>query len=113
MKQKKPKSSFALTCPECHGPIQETREGAVTRYTCRVGHVFSTDSFLAAQNQSLERSLWAAVQMLEEPADLLRRVAARVAPDGQIATMHLEKKAKDCEMHAAAIRKVFEKLPPA
>ena len=95
----------------CDGPIREEKDGARTEYRCRVGHAFSMDSFLAAQNERLERSLWAAVQLLEEKADLLRRVSGRLSTGRRARPTRLEKKARECAMHAATIRKVFEKLP--
>jgi len=111
MKLKKAKQGMGLTCPACHGPIEEQKKGAVPRYFCRVGHSFSTESLLAAHNEAVERSLWAAVQMLEERAELLRRLASRSAAGSEFTLGNLEKKASECEMHAATIRDVFEKLP--
>jgi two-component system chemotaxis response regulator CheB len=66
-----------LTCPECSGAIWEVREGAVTRYRCRVGHSYSEDAFLAEQGSAVEAALWAALEALEERAEMLRRVAER------------------------------------
>ena len=51
------------------------------------------------------------MQILEERAELLRRVAAQWSGKGQFGLANLEEKAQACDMHAATIRQVFEKLP--
>ena len=65
----------AFTCPDCNGTLWEVREGELLRYQCRVGHAYSADSMVAAQDESVERALWAALRSLEENADLARRMA--------------------------------------
>jgi two-component system chemotaxis response regulator CheB len=59
-----------LTCPDCHGPIDRIEFGDLTEYRCRVGHAYSEEGMLAAHEDAEERALWAAVQMLEQGADL-------------------------------------------
>jgi two-component system chemotaxis response regulator CheB len=68
-----PLSGF--TCPECNGALWQEEEGGVLRFRCRVGHRYSTDAMLSAQDDSVERALWAAVRALEERAALARRLA--------------------------------------
>jgi two-component system chemotaxis response regulator CheB len=65
-----------LTCPDCHGPIQRFRMGEVTEYRCRVGHTYSPQNMLAAHDDSEERSLWSAIESLEEGADLADELRA-------------------------------------
>jgi two-component system chemotaxis response regulator CheB len=65
----------ALSCPECRGPLWEDAQGDVVGYRCRVGHAYSQDALVAAQADRVEAALWTAVEVLEERADLLRRVA--------------------------------------
>jgi two-component system chemotaxis response regulator CheB len=47
-----------FTCPECHGTLWEADEDGIVRYRCRVGHVYSVESMLAAQTDSVDRALW-------------------------------------------------------
>jgi two-component system, chemotaxis family, protein-glutamate methylesterase/glutaminase len=67
----------ALTCPECGGPLWDSTQGDASGYRCRVGHVYSEDALVDAQADSVEAALWMAVEVLEERAELLRRVAPR------------------------------------
>jgi two-component system, chemotaxis family, protein-glutamate methylesterase/glutaminase len=71
-----------LTCPECHGPLWERRSGAVVRYRCRVGHVFSEDVLLDGKGAAVEAALWMALEALEERGELLEKVAARMDRHG-------------------------------
>jgi two-component system chemotaxis response regulator CheB len=64
-----------FTCPECTGPLWEVRRGDVVRYRCRVGHEFSEPAMVALQGTAVERALYTALEVLEERAELLRRVA--------------------------------------
>ena len=57
-----------LTCPECHGPLTRHTMGKLVELRCRVGHTFSPENALVAHDESEERSLWGAVQMVEEGA---------------------------------------------
>jgi two-component system, chemotaxis family, protein-glutamate methylesterase/glutaminase len=65
------------TCPECSGALWELREGEIVRYRCRVGHSYSEDAILVEQGSAVEAALWAALEVLEERAELLRRIADR------------------------------------
>jgi two-component system chemotaxis response regulator CheB len=65
------------SCPECHGSLWEVEEGGILRFRCRVGHIYSPDSMVAAQTDSVDRALWAALRSLEERAALTRRLAER------------------------------------
>jgi two-component system, chemotaxis family, protein-glutamate methylesterase/glutaminase len=66
-----------LTCPECGGVIWELADGELTRFRCHVGHAFSAESMLELQSDWVETALWTALRVLEERADLLRRLARR------------------------------------
>lgn len=72
-----------LTCPECHGPLWERRSGAVVRYRCRVGHVFSEEVLLDAKGAAVEAALWMALEALEERSELLEKVAVRLDEAGR------------------------------
>ena len=66
-----------LTCPDCGGALWEVRNGELTRYRCHVGHQFTTESLDAQQADAVEGALWSAVRVLEEHADLRKRMAQR------------------------------------
>lgn len=62
-------------CPECGGVLEEAQEGGMLRFRCRVGHLYSPESLLSDQTESVERALWAAVRSMEEQAEFSERLA--------------------------------------
>lgn len=72
-----PAVGVSLSCPLCHGALAETKVGAFDHFRCHVGHSFSLDVLAEAQDEDIERALWAAVRSLEDGANLSKRVAAR------------------------------------
>jgi two-component system chemotaxis response regulator CheB len=65
----------AFTCPECSGTLFEIRKGKDVRFRCRVGHGYSEDTFVTAQNDATERALWVALRALEEREAVMHRMA--------------------------------------
>ena len=63
-----------FTCPDCGGTLYEIK-GQHVRFRCRVGHAYSQDAMLEAQNIALERALWAALRALEERNALLMKMS--------------------------------------
>jgi two-component system chemotaxis response regulator CheB len=80
--QPQPGTPLGLTCPDCQGGIWEDDEDGVAVYRCRVGHAFSPETFVAAQNGRVETALWTALRALEERAALNRRLAGRLRGRG-------------------------------
>ena len=66
-----------FSCPECNGVLYEIHEGEITRYRCRVGHAYATESLHIGQQETIEEALWTALRALEEKAELLRRLLRR------------------------------------
>ena len=67
------KTSF--TCPDCGGAIQRVVQGTLTQYRCRVGHLYSPETALEVHADREENTLWTAVVLLEEGAELAEEVA--------------------------------------
>jgi two-component system, chemotaxis family, protein-glutamate methylesterase/glutaminase len=65
-----------LACPECGGALAQAVLPQITYYRCHVGHQFGPQSLAAAQTETAEGKLWAAVAALEETAALARHLAA-------------------------------------
>ena len=81
-----------FTCPECHGPLWEVSDREPSRYRCRVGHAYHEDHLVAEKSTEVEAALWAALEALEERAELLAKVAHRLdaAGDDESARGYLE-----------------------
>jgi two-component system chemotaxis response regulator CheB len=98
-----------FTCPECHGTLWEAEEKGILRFRCRVGHVYSPDSMLAEQTDSVDRALWAALRSLEERAALTQKMAdrARKRKHGWVARAFEERSRLSAE-HAAVVRDLLQ-----
>jgi two-component system, chemotaxis family, protein-glutamate methylesterase/glutaminase len=92
-----------LTCPECHGPLQQIMHGDLMELKCRVGHRYSPASAVTAHDESEERILWSAAESLEEGADLVEKVSPYL-PDSPAAISEKAKKRRDL---ATQIRKIL------
>lgn len=98
-----------ITCPECHGVINEIQMESGTRYECQVGHSFTIHGLLNAQGDELERALWAAVRSLEEGAELSSRLAKRSkTAERQHAARLYQENASRRSQHAKILRDLLE-----
>ena len=104
----RPGQLSVFSCPECHGTLWEEDQDGLLRFRCRVGHVYSADSMLAAQTDSVDRALWAALRSLEERAALTRKLSdrARERKHDWVAEAFAERAAA-AETHAAVVREIL------
>jgi two-component system, chemotaxis family, protein-glutamate methylesterase/glutaminase len=104
----RPGKVSVFTCPECHGTLWEADERGIVRFRCRVGHVYSVESMLAAQTDSVDRALWTALRSVEERAALTHRLAERARALGHHwAARAFEQRALSADGHAAVIRELL------
>ena len=97
----------SFVCPECNGPLWETKAGPSLQFRCHVGHAYSPDSLLADHADGLERALWSAVRTFDERASLLRRLGERKYHSEYVGT-NWSTRAKELERHAEVIRKLLQ-----
>jgi len=97
----------SFVCPECNGPLWETKGGSSLQFRCHVGHAYSPDSLMADHADGLERALWSAVRTFDERAGLLRRLGERKHQSASVGEQW-EAKAKEHEKHAEVIRKLLQ-----
>jgi two-component system, chemotaxis family, protein-glutamate methylesterase/glutaminase len=107
--QKRPEEMLGeptpLTCPECGGVIWEVTDGDLTRFRCHVGHSYSAESMLEMQSDSVETALWTALRVLEERAQLLRRMSSRQAESGnEITARRFDRQAEEAADRAQILR---------
>lgn len=89
-----------VTCPSCHGSLQETTTSGVSEFGCHVGHRFSLRSLYSEQADQVEFAMWAAIRALEESAALATRLADA---GGQLHTRFLDKQ-RTMARHADTLR---------
>jgi len=107
----------SLRCPECGGPLWELRDGGLPRYHCRVGHVYSENTFLSEQGAAVESALWTALEVLEEREQLLREVAGRAGETAPGAAARLcdgaDRAHEQADLLRRALRAPAAAEPPA
>lgn len=101
----KPTTSLSfVTCPHCHGSLQETAAGNVSEFGCHVGHRFTLRSLYAEQADQVEFAMWAAIRALEESAALAARLAGTA--EGDLRTRFLDKQ-RTMAWHADTLRQMI------
>jgi two-component system chemotaxis response regulator CheB len=102
-----------LTCPECHGPLWELRDGELLRFRCRTGHAFTAESMLAEQAEALEDALWLAVNTLAESALTAERLAGEAgARRHHRVAARFAARARESRRRAEVIRRVIASDAP-
>ena len=71
-----------ITCPECHGSLQEIVDGKLVRYRCHTGHAFTLETLGATQAEEWERALYGAYRAQQERALVVRRMADQASREG-------------------------------
>jgi two-component system chemotaxis response regulator CheB len=101
-------ATTVLTCPECGGVLWEVNDGKITRYSCHVGHTYSTDTMLEEQSRAIEGALWTAIRAIKERVFLLRRLATVSKESGatRLEKRYLER-ADELEDSAELLRRSF------
>lgn len=61
-----------MVCPECGGALAQVDLAKISYFRCHVGHQYGPQSLAAAQAETSETKIWAAVAALEEEAALQR-----------------------------------------
>ena len=96
----------AIGCPECQGGMFERAAEGTVVYTCHVGHAWSAQTLLEAEQQTVEAAIYNAASKLLEMAAVHRRLAA-LAEDGE----HHLRDAEACEARSARIRELATEEP--
>ena len=100
-----------LNCPECGGPLNR-QPGNLLRFRCRLGHAFAAASLGEASRGAVESSLWAAIRLLEQRANV-DRARGKVERDRgrAAAAAAYGERAAEVTGHADVLREILAKLP--
>src|SRR5262245_23954147 len=94
-----------LMCPECGGPLREQSTEGFDQYRCLVGHAWSAQSLLAGSDVALEGTVWAAIRLFRQRANLLTLASKRERTAGRASmAKHYEQNAKEAQEHAIRLQ---------
>jgi two-component system, chemotaxis family, protein-glutamate methylesterase/glutaminase len=97
-----------FTCPECQGPLWELKDGDLLRFRCQVGHAFSSETMLTAQQDVVERALWVALGAIQSRIALWRRISDRMkGPHLQELVAFYRSKEEDAQRDLDALRAIL------
>ncbi|MDA9467991.1 chemotaxis protein CheB [Bradyrhizobium sp. CCBAU 53415] len=105
----------ALTCPACGGVLSALKDTHPMRFRCQVGHAYTADALAREQEGQVDEAMRVALRIIEERAELVRRMAAdgRRAGRPAVAEMY-ELRATEYREYADMIRRaVLQSLDPA
>jgi two-component system chemotaxis response regulator CheB len=94
-----------ITCPDCHGTMQEIVDGGLLRYRCHTGHAYTLEALGAVQAEAWERALYEAYRAQQERSMLLRKMAQEQG-EGREATL-LQQRAQSYEEGAELLRRLI------
>lgn len=94
------------TCPECSGVLMQLQEGGILRFRCHTGHAYSVASLLEGISESIERTLWSTVRVLEENMLLLRHLGGHAAEQEEALARRLALKAQVVEDQVQIVRQL-------
>jgi two-component system, chemotaxis family, protein-glutamate methylesterase/glutaminase len=93
------------SCPECHGVLVQLQDGDFIRFRCHTGHAYSLSTLLTEATESLEKSLWSTLRVIDESMLLLRHLAQHARDRQNVGLAELaERKARDAEQSTQLIR---------
>jgi len=97
-----------FTCPDCQGTLFILHEGSLVQFRCRIGHLYSPESMMEAQDENVERLLWSAIRALEEQSEYISQMAQQLAklPDMDRSGEYVTKSLSSLQK-ADAIRKLL------
>jgi two-component system chemotaxis response regulator CheB len=98
-----------LTCPSCHGALQEIDDGKGISFACHTGHTFGPKTLLEGQDEDIETALWSAVRALQEKMFFLDRLAKRAEENASTTMLerHQQERGR-IEHHVATLRRLLE-----
>jgi hypothetical protein len=105
-----------ITCPGCAGVLSLLHEAgtAHTHFTCQVGHTFTLTSLLAAKEEEVEKTLWAAMAFLEHVELITKRFIEESDASGvPIDRQGMETRIRQTADQRRLLRKLIEESEPA
>jgi two-component system chemotaxis response regulator CheB len=90
--------------------LNEVHAEGSTRFRCQIGHGFTPDGLLAAQDDELERALESAIRIHRDRVVLFRRLHQKTLPGMPLAAARWKAGAEESEHAARMIEGALQKL---
>jgi two-component system chemotaxis response regulator CheB len=75
-------SGQVLSCPGCGGILTQESAVKIELYLCQVGHRYTRESLILAQNEEVEHHLWSALAILKQKEEVARKIAEDIRNSG-------------------------------
>jgi len=99
------------SCPDCGGSLWELGEIGQRRFRCHIGHVYTELDLLIKEQETIEKTLWVALRMMEERKHLLNRLASESTSKGLLTMARDHKKrAGDLQNHIDILKGILFKI---
>ncbi len=99
------------SCPDCGGPMRELPDEPL-RYRCFTGHSYSGAVLEERTRSDIETSLWTAVRLFQQRANLDRSMAHRESVRGRLqGADQYATRAAEAEAHASVLLDLLMSLP--
>ncbi|NMO90699.1 chemotaxis protein CheB [Actinomycetospora sp. TBRC 11914] len=92
-----------MSCPDCSGPLFDLGGQDNPRFRCRTGHAWSPQSLGAAQDEAVERALYAALRALEDKVALSNRVARSAQATGSARVAEKSRRSAEEALRSATV----------
>ena len=100
------------SCPECGGPMWRL-PGDLSRFRCHTGHAYTARHLARGLEEAEERSLWAALRVMEERVHMLLHMAGKNGDRGlELSRKRYQEQARDAADHVRQIRRLLGAEPP-
>jgi two-component system chemotaxis response regulator CheB len=97
-----------VTCAECGGPLWQIKDDKIARFRCRVGHAYTAKALAREITDAVERSLWVAVQMMDERTRTLEHLATAEQEKGRKrGSATFRDRAAETREHAERLRQLL------
>jgi two-component system, chemotaxis family, protein-glutamate methylesterase/glutaminase len=95
------------SCPECGGPMWRL-PGALARFRCHTGHAYTARHLVRGLEEAEERSLWAALRVMEERVRMLTHMARKNGDRGlNRSGRRYQDQAREAAEHVRQIRRLL------
>jgi two-component system chemotaxis response regulator CheB len=64
-----------FSCPHCHGVLSHVKDKGPLRFRCQIGHGFTAENLLVAQEDEVHEALAVAMRVMEERLGIVERMA--------------------------------------